>query len=76
MRDGLYRCVARDGTVAAVQFSDGRLVELIVAGKLEPPARRPRPKRIGDSVVEWSRRMERERELRMFEEMARIRRGA
>lgn len=67
MKDGLYRCVAKDGTVAAVQISGGRVVEMITAGRIDPPARRPRPRRIADSLSDLTRRAEAERVRRVAE---------
>lgn len=64
-RPGVYRCVAKDGTVAAVLFApagDGvRMVEFVTVGRIGPPARRPRPRRIAASLTELRERSERRR---------------
>jgi hypothetical protein len=71
-RPGLYRCVAKDGTVAAVLVADVagelRVVEIITAGRVDPPARRPRPRRVANDFGELYRRAE----VRRLERIARV----
>jgi hypothetical protein len=82
-RPWLYRCVAKDGTVAAVLVAatanGPRVVELITVGRIEPPARRPRPQRIADDFRDLARRAEQrrlEQLARLHEELRNAERGA
>jgi hypothetical protein len=74
-RAGLYRLVAKDGTVAVALAADVagevRLVEFLTVGRTEPPARRPRPRRIAASFSELRERAERRRLEALMEAMRR-----